>query len=245
MSHSALDALLERLTMAIPAGWDLGLDRIERLLGDLGNPHLRIPPVIHVAGTNGKGSTTAFCRGILEAAGKTCHVFTSPHLVRFNERIRLGAPGGGRLVEDDAIVAAIETAERANAGQPITFFELSTVAAFMLFAEHPADYSLVEVGLGGRLDATNVVAQPIASVITSISIDHEKFLVDGIERIAVEKAGIIKRGAVAVSAPQVEPVDEILKRQAARVGTRMVMGGEDWHVGAENGGDVLTLPPIT
>ena len=150
MAPSALDALLDRLTMAIPAGWDLGLDRIRRLLATLGDPHLRLPPVIHIAGTNGKGSVTAFSRAILEAAGKTCHVYTSPHLVRFNERIRLGAPGGGRLVEDDVIAEAILRAEAANAGAPITFFELATVAAFELFAAHPADYTLLEVGLGDR-----------------------------------------------------------------------------------------------
>ncbi|MEJ1157209.1 bifunctional folylpolyglutamate synthase/dihydrofolate synthase [Prosthecomicrobium sp. N25] len=235
MSPSALDALLDRLTMAIPAGWDLGLDRIERLLATLGDPHRRIPPVIHIAGTNGKGSVTAFSRAILEASGKTCHVYTSPHLVRFNERIRLGRPGGGRLVEDDVMAAAILEAERANAGAPITFFELTTVAAFMLFADNPADYTLLEVGLGGRLDATNVVPAPLVSAITSISLDHEKFLGDTIAGIAEQKAGIIKRGAAAVSSPQVPEVEDVLRRRAAREGVRLRLGGEDWTAGQENG----------
>lgn len=235
MASSALDALLERLTMAIPAGWDLGLDRIQRLLARLGDPQTRLPPVIHIAGTNGKGSVTAFSRAILEAAGKTCHVYTSPHLVRFNERIRLAAPGGGRLVDDDVVAEAILAAERANAGEPITFFELATVAAFVLFADHPADYTLLEVGLGGRLDATNAIPAPLVSVITSISIDHEKFLGDTIEKIAAEKAGIVKRGAAAVSSPQVPAVEAVLRRRAEREGVRLRMGGEDWTSGAENG----------
>ena len=235
MNQSALDALLGRLEMAIPAGWDLGLDRITRLLARVGDPHLRLPPVIHVAGTNGKGSTTAFLRAILEADGKSCHVFTSPHLVRFNERVRIGRPGGGRLVSDDEIVAAIEAAERANGSDPITFFELSTVAAFMLFAEHPADYTLVEVGLGGRLDSTNVVPTPLVSVITSISIDHEKFLGDTIEKIAGEKAGIIKRGGRVVSSPQVPAVEAVLRRKADRERATFFNGGEDWTATTENG----------
>lgn len=235
MASPALDALLERLTMAIPAGWDLGLDRIERLLAALGDPQRRLPPVIHVAGTNGKGSTVAFCRAILEAAGKTCHVYTSPHLVRFNERIRIGAPGGGRLVADDVVAEAILAAERANAGQPITFFELATVAAFRLFADNPADYTILEVGLGGRLDATNAIPAPLVSVITSISVDHEKFLGDTVEKIAFEKAGIIKRGAAAVSSPQSAEVEDVLRRRAAREGVHLRMGGQDWTVGEENG----------
>lgn len=235
MSPSALDALLDRLTMAIPAGWDLGLERIVKLLAKLGDPHARIPPVIHIAGTNGKGSVTAFCRAMIEASGRTCHVYTSPHLVRFNERIRLGAQGGGRLASDAVVAAAILEAEAANAGDPITFFELTTVAAFKLFADHPADYTLLEVGLGGRLDATNVVPPPLVSVITSISVDHEKFLGDTIEKIAGEKAGIIKRGAPAVCSPQVEAVEEVLRRRAAREGVRLRVGGEDWTASPENG----------
>jgi dihydrofolate synthase/folylpolyglutamate synthase len=235
MPPSALDALLDRLSMAIPDGWDLGLDRIRRLLARLGDPHLALPPVVHVAGTNGKGSTTAYCRAILEAGGFSCHVYTSPHLVRFNERIRLGRPGGGVLADDDTIARAILEAEKANAGEPITFFELATVAAFQLFASEPADFTLLEVGLGGRLDATNVIPAPLVSVITSISIDHEKFLGDTVDKIAAEKAGIIKRGAVAVSSPQLPAVEAVLKRRAAREGVRLSVGGEDWTAAAENG----------
>ena len=250
MPTEALDALLSRLSMTIPEGWDLGLERITRVLAAVGNPHLRVPPFIHITGTNGKGSTTAYARAILEAAGKRVHVFTSPHLVRFNERIRLGAAGGGRLVEDAPLVEAIARAEAANAGGPITFFELTTVAAFLLFAETPADVTLMEVGLGGRLDSTNMVPDPLACVFTPISMDHEKFLGDTVEKIALEKAGILKRGAAAVSAPQVESVVTVLERQSARVGARLRLGGQDWSVSSEHGRLVfqdeeglLDLPP--
>ena len=250
MPTEALDALLSRLSMTIPEGWDLGLERITRVLEAVGNPHLRVPPFIHITGTNGKGSTTAYARAILEAAGKRVHVFTSPHLVRFNERIRIGQPGGGKLVADEPLVEAIARAEAANAGGPITFFELTTVAAFLLFAEHPADVTLMEVGLGGRLDSTNVVPNPLACVFTPISMDHEKFLGDTVEKIAFEKAGILKRGAVAVSAPQTDAVAAVLERQAARVGSRLVLGGQDWSVASEHGrlvfqdeNGLLDLPP--
>lgn len=235
MLSETLDAFLARMAKTIPDGWDLGLERIERLLAGLGNPEKRLPPVIHIAGTNGKGSTTANMKAMLEADGKTCHVFTSPHLVRFNERIRLGKPGGGRLVTDDEVVDALHRAESANAGERITLWELSTAAAFLLYAEHPADYTLLEVGLGGRLDSTNVVPEPAACVFTPISMDHEKFLGDTVEKIAFEKAGILKRGAVAVSAPQLTSVVSVLERQAARVGVRVAIGGQDWTISSENG----------
>jgi dihydrofolate synthase/folylpolyglutamate synthase len=250
MTSETLDALLARMSKTIPDGWDLALERIERLLARLGNPHLTIPPVIHVAGTNGKGSTTATMRAILEAAGKRVHVFTSPHLVRFNERIRLGQPGGGKLATDEALVDVLHRAEAANAGEAITFWELSTVAAFMLYAETPADYTLLEVGLGGRLDSTNVIREPLACVFTPISLDHEKFLGDTVAKIAFEKAGILKRGAVAVSAPQVPDALTVLERQAARFGIRILTGAQDWLVTPENGRLVyqddrglLDLPP--
>ncbi|MDR3374255.1 MAG: bifunctional folylpolyglutamate synthase/dihydrofolate synthase [Ancalomicrobiaceae bacterium] len=236
--------------MTIPDGWDLGLERITRVLDALGNPHLNGPPFIHITGTNGKGSTTAYARAILEAAGKRVHVFTSPHLVRFNERIRIGAVGGGRLASDDELAIAIAKAEAANAGGPITFFELTTIAAFLLFAEHPADVTLMEVGLGGRLDSTNVVPNPVAAVFTPISMDHEKFLGDTVEKIAFEKAGILKRGTVAVSAPQVHRVVEVIERQAARLSVPLLLGGQDWIVSGEHGrlvyqdeGGLLDLPP--
>jgi dihydrofolate synthase/folylpolyglutamate synthase len=250
MPLETLDAILARLTVTIRQDWDLSLERIVRLLGELGDPHLKIPPVIHIAGTNGKGSTTAFCRAILEAAGKTCHVYTSPHLVRFNERFRLGHSGGGRLATDEQLVAALERAEGANGGKSITFFELIAVAAFILFAENPADYTLLEVGLGGRGDATNVIPPPLASVITPISFDHEAYLGDTLEKIAGEKAGIIKRGSKVVSAPQVAEVEQVLRRKADRERVPLLMGREDWYATAENGRLVyqdehglLDLPP--
>ena len=243
---SSLDALLARLEKTVPAGWDLGLDRMMRLLARLGDPHRRLPPPIHVAGTNGKGSTTAFLRAVLEASGKTVHVYTSPHLVRFAERIRVA----GRLVDDDALAAAIERAVAANAGDPITFFELATVAAFLLFAETEADVTLLEVGLGGRLDATNVVEHRLASVITPISLDHEKFLGDTLEKIAAEKAGIVERGRPVVSAPQDDAVVDVLERAAARAGVPLSLGGRDWTSSLEDGRLVfrsetglLDLPP--
>ena len=165
-----------------------------------------MPPVIHVAGTNGKGSTIAFLRAMLEAAGKSVHVYTSPNLVRINERFRLGAPGGGVLVSDEELADALAECERANGDAPITMFEIETAAAFVLFARHPADMLLLEVGLGGRLDATNVIERPLASVVTPVSMDHIEFLGDTIEKIAAEKAGIFRAGVPAVIAPQADAV---------------------------------------
>ncbi|NLH83198.1 MAG: bifunctional folylpolyglutamate synthase/dihydrofolate synthase [Phyllobacteriaceae bacterium] len=219
---------------------------MERVLARLGDPHLAVPPPIHVAGTNGKGSTTAFLRAILEAAGKTVHVYTSPHLVRFAERIRVA----GRLAEDEALAAAILRAEAANGGEPITFFELATIAAFLLFAETKADATILEVGLGGRLDATNVVRDRLVSVITPISMDHEAFLGDTLAKIATEKAGIVERGRPVVSAPQVDEVAAVLERAAARAGVPLRLGGREWTAGLEDGRlvwrserDLLDLPP--
>jgi len=228
---SALEALVARMALTIPAGWEFGLDRMIRVLGRLGDPHLAIPPPIHIAGTNGKGSVTAHLRAMLEAAGKTVHVFTSPHLVRFNERIRVA----GRIADDDRLVAALERAEAANGGEPITFFELTTLAAFLLFAEHRADVTLLEVGLGGRLDATNVVRDRLVSVITPISLDHEKFLGTTLAAIAVEKAGIVERGRPVVSAPQVDEVVPVLERAAARAGVPLQLGGREWTASLEDG----------
>ncbi len=245
-SDVSLEALIARMALTVPAGWVFGLERMERLLGRLGDPHRRIPPVIHVAGTNGKGSTTATMRAVLEAAGKTVHVFTSPHLVRFNERIRVS----GRLAEDALLVDAIGRAEAANDGEPITFFELATTAAFLLFAEHPADATILEVGLGGRLDATNVIDAPLVSVITSISLDHEKFLGSTLPEIASEKAGIVKHGCPVVSAPQLDEIVDVLDRAAARARAPLALGGRDWTATLEGGRLVyrsekglLDLPP--
>ena len=167
-----VDAILARLLALHPKRIDLSLDRMWRVLDRLGHPERSLPPVIHVAGTNGKGSTVAFLRAMLEAAGLTAHVYTSPNLVRVNERFRLGHAGGGVLVSDDELAAALAECERANGDAPITVFEIETAAAFLLFSRHPADALLLEVGLGGRLDATNVVERPVASVITPVSLDH-------------------------------------------------------------------------
>ena len=190
MDHST--AILERLTRLHPRLMDLSLGRLEALLEKLGHPEQRLPPTIHIAGTNGKGSTTAYMRSLLEADGKQVHVYTSPHLVRFHERIRLGQPEGGRLVDDATLISTMLEVERINDGAEITQFEITTAIAFKLFAEHKADVLLLEVGLGGRLDATNVVDMPLASVITPISMDHESFLGDSLAKIAYEKAGILK-----------------------------------------------------
>jgi dihydrofolate synthase/folylpolyglutamate synthase len=191
--------------------------------------------VIHVAGTNGKGSAIAFMRAVLEAAGLRVHVYTSPHLVRFNERFRLGQRGGGILVTDDQLAAALQECEAANGGAPITVFEIETAAAFLLFSHHPADVLLLEVGLGGRLDATNVVERPLASVITPVSLDHAEFLGDTVALIAAEKAGILKRAVPAVLGPQPREALAVIERQAKRVGAPVRIAGEDWIVTAESG----------
>ncbi|MBN8920113.1 MAG: bifunctional folylpolyglutamate synthase/dihydrofolate synthase [Rhizobiales bacterium] len=225
------DAILERLLALHPKKIDLSLDRMSRLLAALGDPQKRLPPVIHVAGTNGKGSTTAFMRAILEAAGLRVHVYTSPHLVRFNERFRLG----GRLVDDATLADALARCETVNGDQPITVFEMTTAAGFLLFSEHPADVLLLEVGLGGRLDATNVIDDPLASVITPVSLDHLEFLGDTLALIAGEKAGIIKRGAPAVIGPQPSEALAVIERAAERLRAPLCVAGQHWTVGQEHG----------
>jgi dihydrofolate synthase/folylpolyglutamate synthase len=229
------EKILCRLLALHPKVIELSLNRIERLLEALGSPHLRVPPLVHVAGTNGKGSTIAIMRAILEADGKKVHVYTSPHLVRFNERIRLASPSGGRLVEDGALIGALEACEEANAGEPITFFEITTAAALLLFSEFPADYLLMEVGLGGRADATNVIANPAATIVTPISIDHREFLGTTIESISVEKAGIIKAGAAAILGPQREEALGVLRSVATRIGAPLLVAGEDFNAREERG----------
>lgn len=229
------DEILTRLLNLHPKRIDLSLGRIERLLSALGNPHERLPPVIHVAGTNGKGSTIAFMRAMLEAASKRVHVYTSPHLIDFNERIRMGHAGGGRLIDDASLEMALERCEAANGREPITFFEITTAAAFLLFAEAPADAVLLEVGLGGRVDATNVVARPALTIVTPVSIDHPEFLGDTIEKIAVEKAGIFKRGVPALLAEQDQTALAVLEAQASRLGVPVVVGGQDFATREENG----------
>jgi dihydrofolate synthase/folylpolyglutamate synthase len=230
-----VDAIVARLTALHPKRIDLSLDRIERLLAALDHPERKLSPVIHVAGTNGKGSTIAFMRAILEAAGKRVHVYSSPHLVRFNERYRLGVAGEGVLVSDSELSATLEECERANAGAPITVFEITTAVGLMLFARHPADMLLIEVGLGGRLDATNVVDRPLATVITRVAIDHTDFLGDTLEKIATEKAGILKRETPAIVAAQARDVLAVIVRQAAKLNAPLKIAGEDWTATEERG----------
>ena len=232
---SAYQPIIERLLTLHPKRIDLSLDRMWRILAALGDPQRRLPPVIHVAGTNGKGSTVAFMRAVLEAAGKTVHVYTSPHLVRFNERFRLGAPGGGKLVSDEALADVLLECERANGSEPITVFEIETAAAFLLFSRHPADVLLLEVGLGGRLDATNVIDTPLACAITPVSMDHLEFLGDTIEKIAAEKAAILKRGVPAAIAPQAEAPLNVIERAAAQVRAPLRVCGQHWNVHEERG----------
>lgn len=208
------EALIEKLLANHPKGFDLSLGRILGLLEKLGNPHKRIPPAIHVAGTNGKGSTLAFARAILEAAGYRVHVHTSPHLVNWGERYRLA----GSLVDDETLAEAIERAADANAGTPITVFEIMSAVMFILFSEHEADYSLVEVGLGGRADATNVLENPVVCAITPIALDHQAYLGNTIAKIAFEKAGIIKRGTPVVVAPQDDDAREVIEEVARKTG---------------------------
>jgi dihydrofolate synthase/folylpolyglutamate synthase len=225
------DALLERLQALHPKVIDLSLGRIQRLLSALGDPHLQIPPVVHVAGTNGKGSTIAFMKAALEAAGKSVHVYTSPHLVRFHERIAVrGAPIG----EADLAMLLAEC-EIMNRGEPITFFEITTAAAFLAFSRTKADYALLEVGLGGRLDATNVVPRPLAAIVAPIGIDHQEFLGSSLAEIAGEKAGILKAGAPCISARQPAEAEAVIERQAARLGCPLLRAGEDFDVHEEHG----------
>ncbi len=229
------DAILARLLDLHPKKIDLSLGRVVRLLDALGAPQDRLPPVIHVAGTNGKGSSIAFMRAILEAAGKSVHVYTSPHLVRFHERIRLGRKGGGRLVGDAELAAVLKLCETVNAGAPITFFEITTAAALKLFSEHPADVLLLEVGLGGRLDATNVVERPVATLITPVSIDHPEFLGSTVPEIAAEKAGILKPGVTSIIGAQPPEAFAVMERRAGEIGAPLRVAGRDFFVREEHG----------
>ena len=234
-SDKRLGDLIARLSSLHPARIDLGLERMRRLLTRLDHPERRLPPVIHVAGTNGKGSTIAYMRAILEAAGYRVHVFTSPFLVRLNECYRLGARGSGVLVENEELRETLERCERANASEPITLFEIETAAAFDLFARHPADLVLLEVGLGGRLDATNVIEAPIATVISPVSIDHSEFLGNSLQSIAGEKAGIIKRNVPAICAEQAPDAMAAIEAHARRMRAPLHTAGQEWHVNVERG----------
>ncbi len=232
---SSLGEVVARVSALHPNRIDLNLDRIQRLLERLDHPEQKLPPVIHVAGTNGKGSTIAYLRATLEAAGLRVHTYTSPYLVRINECFRLGRAGGGVLVGDDELKDALERCERANAGAPITVFEIKTAAAFCLFAQNPADALLLEVGLGGRLDATNTVERPVASVIAPVSMDHTEFLGTTLPSIAGEKAAIIKRGVPVICAEQAPEAMAVIEAQASRLRAPLFAAGQQWHVGVERG----------
>lgn len=225
------DVVLDRMMALHPKIIDLTLDRVWRLLDALDNPQDNLPPVIHLAGTNGKGSTQALIRAGLEGMGKSVHAYTSPHLARFHERIRLA----GALISEDALTAMLDECYVKNDGENITYFEITTCAGLLAFARTPADYTLLEVGLGGRLDATNVIDQPLMTVITPISIDHEQFLGDTLTKIATEKAGIIKRGVPCVVGPQPQEAMDVIEATAARLGAPVLAHGQHWHVSQERG----------
>jgi dihydrofolate synthase / folylpolyglutamate synthase len=230
-----LGDLRKRLLALHPKQIDLGLERLQRLLGRLDHPERKLPGVIHVAGTNGKGSTIAFLRAILEAAGLRVHVYTSPYLARINESYRLGRAGGGGLVDDDELRLALMHCERVNNGEPITIFEIETAAAFWLFAQHPAEMVLLEVGLGGRFDATNVIDAPLACVVTPIGVDHTEFLGNSLAAIANEKAGIIKRNVPVICAEQTPEANAVIEAQARRLHAPLHAAGQEWHVTVERG----------
>ena len=223
---SRIEGVVARLHSLHPRLIDLSLDRLHVLLAKLGNPERNLPPVIHVAGTNGKGSTCAFLRAMAEAAGLRVHVYTSPHLVRFNERIRIA----GELVSDTALIETLEVLERINAGAAITVFEMLTAVAFQLFAAVPADLCILEVGLGGRFDTTNVIARPAACAITSVSIDHREFLGDTLAKIAFEKAGILKPGVPCAVGAQAPDALDVILAQAADVGASILLRDRDWTI---------------
>lgn len=223
------DAVLERMMTLHPKVIDLTLDRVHRLLAALGHPEARLPPVIHIAGTNGKGSTQAMIRAGLEAHGSRVHAYTSPHLARFHERIRLA----GVLISEADLTALLDECVQANGPDEITFFEITTCAAFLAFSRVAADYTLLEVGLGGRLDATNVM-MPKLTIITPVSLDHQQFLGDTVAKIAAEKAGIIKRGVPVIIGPQSPEGLEVIEAQAAKLGAPVLAYGQHWHVWSEN-----------
>jgi dihydrofolate synthase/folylpolyglutamate synthase len=228
---ASIDDIITRLQTLHPKLIDLTLDRMTRILAQLGHPERKLPPVIHVAGTNGKGSVIAFLRAMLEADGKRVHVYTSPHLVRFNERFRLA----GRLVSDEELDAALAECERVNAGAPLTLFEITTAAGLLLFSRHPADVLLMEVGLGGRLDATNVVEQPVATVITPVSLDHAEYLGESLDQVAAEKAGIIKERVPVIVGMQPRDALSVIERRASRLDAPLWIAGEDWTASEEHG----------
>ena len=249
MTAKSSDVLLERLTRLHPKLIDLSLGRLEQLLDSLKNPQCHLPPAIHVAGTNGKGSVIAYMRAALIAAGRTVHVYTSPHLVRFHERIELS----GKAIDECALAGLLEECETANRGEPITFFEITTAAAFLAFSRDPADILLLETGLGGRLDATNVVERPLVSIITPVSLDHQHFLGDTLTEIAGEKAGIIKPGVPAVISPQEDEALAVLVDRARRMNAPTIVAGRDFTyrrapddrlVVCDRGGRIVLPAPV-
>lgn len=225
------DVILQRMMALHPKVIDLTLDRVWRLLAALDNPQDKLPPVIHIAGTNGKGSTQAMIRAGLEDGGATVHAYTSPHLARFHERIRLA----GTLITEDALTEVLDRCYTANGTDAITYFEITTAAGLLAFAETPADYTLLEVGLGGRLDATNVIPAPRLTIITPVDLDHQAFLGDTLAEIAGEKAGIIKRGVPCVVGPQHDESMAVIEAKAARLGAPLLAYGQHWHVSEERG----------
>jgi dihydrofolate synthase/folylpolyglutamate synthase len=229
---SRSEAIIERLHALHPKLIDLSLERLQRLLAELDHPERKLPPVVHVAGTNGKGSTCAFLRAIAEASGQRVHVYTSPHLVSFHERFRLA----GTLVTEEALTAALEEIEAVNAGQPITVFEVTTAVGILLFSRVPADLLVLEVGLGGRFDATNVVDRPAACAIASISMDHMDFLGHSLAGIAGEKAGILKRGVPGATGRQLPEALAVLQQEADQIGAPLLCRDRDWSVEPVEGG---------
>ena len=225
------DLILARMMALHPKIIDLTLDRVWRLLAALDHPEEKLSPVIHIAGTNGKGSTQAMIRAGLEAMGGRVHAYTSPHLARFHERIRLA----GELISEDYLTEILEECEAANGGIPITYFEITTCAALLAFARVPADWTLLEVGLGGRLDATNVVAKPRLTIITPVSVDHQQYLGETLPEIAGEKAGILKRGVPCVVGPQLPDGLEVIEARAEKLGAPLLVHGQHWHVFEERG----------
>jgi dihydrofolate synthase / folylpolyglutamate synthase len=225
------DAILMRLLELHPKIIDLSLDRMTRILAKLDHPEKKLPPVIHIAGTNGKGSTLAMGCAILEASGLKVHCYTSPHLVKFHERIRVA----GALIAEEALSGLLEECEAVNGAEPITFFEITTAAAFLAFSRTKADYLILEVGLGGRLDATNVIDHPAVSVITSIGLDHQQYLGETIEEIAREKAGILKRGHVGIVGAQPPDVRDEIEMVAAKMGAPLRIANQDWQSYVQHG----------
>ena len=243
---AASGEILERLLALHPKRIDLVLDRIERLLAALGHPERKLPPVLHVAGTNGKGSTCAFLRAMLEAQGLRVHVYTSPHLVRFHERIRVA----GKLIDEEELAATLDVCERVNAGAPITFFEITTAAALLAFSRHPADALVLEVGLGGKYDATNVIEKPLVTAIAPVGLDHQEFLGNSLADIAAEKAGIIKPGVPVIVGLQDDIPRDVITRRAEALGAPLSVYGQDFFAHQEHGRMIyqdekglLDLPP--